>query len=108
MLRWAGFYLDRPASASREQQSLALERTEQKPPLTGCEAKPSIGYIDDLLRLFQQQLHLRVGEDRLAVLRTRQVADFLPDCHQTQVVLARTPRHVSQECTAGGVRQEIG
>src|SRR5690242_12633623 len=102
MLRWAGFDLDRPASASREQQSLPLERTEQKTPLSRCEAKPSIGYIDDLLRLFQQQLHRRVGEDRLAVLRTCQVANFLPDRHQTQVVLACTPRHVSQECTPGG------
>src|SRR5215472_4185752 len=71
MLRGASLDLDRPSPASRKQQTLAFERTQQEPTLARREAKSRIGDVDDLLRLLQQQLHLRVRQDRLAVLRAR-------------------------------------
>src|SRR5579864_5803430 len=77
MLGRAGLDLNRPPAAAGEQQTLTLERAQQEPALARCEAKARVSNVDDFLGLLQQQLHLRVRQNRLAVLRSDKIADLL-------------------------------
>ena len=106
MFGGAGFNLDRPPPAPRGQQALTFERSEQEAPLYGREPEARISRVDDFLRLLEQQLHVRVGQDGFTVLRPGQVANLLPDRHQPQVVLACTSRDVCQERTPRGMGEQ--